>query len=137
MSNATRESIRRLFSDDTEIRFPNGAIMTKGDWAAQRAVCRLWACQMADEQAAAVTEHSNRIGFNKSHAKIGKHLADWMDEGQGDGVMRRRVGGQCWFQGRRQDRIEVVRYLASFYAGQLADFANGDKRNAARKVAAQ
>jgi hypothetical protein len=152
MAVHTRSSIRRIFSDATPV-FVNGVEMTRGDLAAMRAVCRLYACQLADEKVAEETKHTNDIGFAKGHAKIGTALASFMDGGKADGQFRRATRGNVnkWVfegfkNGKKQysrfssefvgrDRVEVCRYLATFYAQQLADFANGDKRNTARKVA--
>ena len=149
----TADSVRRMLADTTEVRF-GGETLTKGDLVAMRAVCRLYASQVAWEKAARTTGEDNNVGFNHAHALIGSLLGDWLDAGRKDGVMRRTTAGtvnkyiykgqnpqtgkKVWekintqFAGR--DRREVCHYLANFYAQQLADFANGDRRNVAGKV---
>ena len=156
MATVTAASIRNMLNDTRPAVDANGHLLgiNRGEWVAMRAVCRLYACQLSDEKASETTRHTNRIGFNQSHAKIGTALASYMDAGRKDGVMRRPTRGKVnkfvfagidektgkkrytrfssEFVGR--DRVEVCKYLADFYAQQLADFANGDRRNAAAKV---
>lgn len=156
MATVTAASIRALLNDTRPAIDAKGRLLgiNRGEWAAMRAVCRLYACQLSDEKASETTRHTNRIGFNQNHAKIGTALASFMDCGKRDGVMRRPTRGlvnkfvfdgidektgkkryirfSSEFVGR--DRVEICKYLAGFYAQQLADFANGDRRNAAAKV---
>ncbi len=154
MAKFTKSSIIAILNDDTMID-TNFGRMTKGDFASMRAVCRLYASQCADEKQVESTRHDNNIGFAHGHAKIGSSLGAFMDEGQKDGTMRRITRGivNKWvFNGKDangknrytkfatkfvgRDRVEVCHYLATFYAQQLADFANGDKRGAVATVAA-
>ena len=150
----TKADIISILNDDTIINHDVFGRISRGDLAAMRAVCRLYASQCADEKRTESTRHDNNIGFMHGHAKMGSALGAFMDEGKKDGVMRRVTRGivNKWvhmgkdangksryakfsskFVGR--DRVEVCHYLANFYAQQLADFANGDKRGAVATVA--
>ena len=159
MSNHTKASIRALLSDTTRVETPFGW-MAKGDYAAMRGVARIYASQLADEKAVEGTRHDNRIGFGHNYSKVGSRLGALLDGGQKDGVMRQRVNGYFprspWKHGgkrangtniwlRREDFnksfagqsfVAVCHRLAHHHAQQLADFANGDKRDSVAKVRA-
>lgn len=144
----TAEDIIAILDDDTEIII-NGETMTKGEYASMRGVCRLYAAQLSSEKESKGTHAENGVGFNHAHGLIGALLGEWLDGGKRDGVMRRTTRGAVnkfvfhgyGLDGKKQwdrinssfvgrDRREVCRYLAGFYAQQLADYANGDKRGA-------
>lgn len=108
------------------------ALVERSDLAAMRAVCALATKQTEGELSARSTHESNGVGFNGSHAFTGTNLAHWMTKGRLDGVLRRRTGGAQRFAGVRTPRVEICRYLAKFYAGQLAKIAN---ENEAAKAA--
>ena len=102
--------------------------------SAMRAVCAIYRAQTADEQAGEYTTHSNGVGFSACHAKVGARLAKWMSGPQEDGIFRRRCGGFMWFRGERTSRLDVCRYIASVYVGQLAVVANAAEERASLKA---
>ena len=115
MPKHTASSIRALLSDDTMIETPAYGWMKRGDYAAQRGVARIYASQLADEKAIEGTRHDNRIGFGHNYAKVGSLLGAWLDAGQKDGVMRRKVSG-------------------SFARSPWIHAANGHRRRAPRRA---
>ncbi len=158
----TASSIRALLADRTLVKTPFGW-MAKGDYAAMRGVSRIYASQLASEKASESTHADNRIGFGHNYSKIGSRLGAMLDGGRQDGVMRQRVQGRfpkspwillrkCPYSGRKtwsrtpnsefsktfagQDKVAVCHRLAHHHAQQLADFANGDKRDSVAKVRA-
>ena len=158
----TASSIRALLADRTRVKTPFGW-MAKGDYAAMRGVSRIYASQLASEKASESTHADNRIGFGHNYSKIGSRLGAMLDGGRQDGVMRQRVQGRfpkspwillrkCPYSGRKtwsrtpnsefsktfagQDKVAVCHRLAHHHAQQLADFANGDKRDSVAKVRA-
>lgn len=155
----TASSIRALLADTTRVNTPYGW-MAKGDYAAMRGVARIYASQLADEKVVEGTRHDNNIGFGHNYSKVGSLLGSWLDRGQKDGTMRRKVSGTFakspWVHGGKtasgkniwtrrgdfsktwagQSRLAVCHRLADHHAQQLADFANGDKRESVAKVAA-
>lgn len=159
MSKHTKASIRRLLNDSTRVETPFGW-MRRGDYAAMRGVARIYAGQLQSEKAVEATHADNDIGFGHNYSKVGSRLGALLDGGQKDGVMRQRVTGYFprspWKHGgkradgsnvwtRRDDFnksfagqtfVEVCHRLAHHHAQQLADFANGDKRNSVAKVRA-
>jgi len=158
----TASSIRALLADTRRVKTPFGW-MTRGDFAAMRGVARIYASQLASEKASESTHADNRIGFGHNYSKVGSRLGAILDGGQQDGVMRQRVQGcfrkspwillrKCPYTGRKswsktpakefsktfagQSMVAVCHRLAHHHAAQLADFANGDKRNSVAKVRA-
>ena len=158
----TASSIRALLNDTTRVKTPFGW-MARGDFAAMRGVSRIYASQLADEKAIEGTRHDNNVGFGHNYSKVGSRLGAILDGGQQDGVMRQRVQGtfpkspwvllrKCPYTGRKswsrtpakefsktfagQSMVAVCHRLASHHAQQLADFANGDKRDSVAKVRA-
>ncbi len=158
----TASSIRALLADTTRVNTPYGW-MARGDYAAMRGVARIYASQLADEKAIEGTRHDNRIGFGHNYSKVGSRLGAMLDGGRQDGTMRQAVQGRfprspwvllrkCPYSGRKtwsrtpakdfsktfagQDKVAVCHRLAHHHAQQLADFANGDKRESVAKVRA-
>lgn len=96
----------------------------RGDVVAMRAVCAIFRRQTQDERATATTRHTNGVGFAQNDARVGTTMARWMDCGQGDGILRRRVGGfVIRTDGTHQDRIELCKTLAWKYRRQLLNEA--------------
>ena len=160
MPKHTASTIRTLLDDDTLIQTSSYGWMKKGDYAAQRGVARIYASQLADEKVVEGTRHDNNIGFGHNYSKVGSLLGAWLDAGQKDGTMRRKVSGSFprspWVHGGKtangknvwsknpafvktwagQSRLAICHKLAHHHAQQLADFANGDKRESVAKVKA-
>lgn len=155
-----KSTIFALLDNDTMIQTKDFGWIKKGDLVAMRAISRIYASQLADEKAVEGTRHENNIGFGHNYSKVGSLLGSWLDAGQKDGTMRRKVTGSFprtpWVHGGKtasgknvwtknpafsktwagQSRLDVCHRLARHHAQQLADFANGDKRESVAKVAA-
>ena len=81
------------------------------DRAVERAMVAIWERQTADEQETQGTRHHNGRGFAAWSAKSGTYYAEWIMSG-------RRLTGKHLVKARR---------IALHHAGQLTDFANGER----------
>lgn len=94
-------------------------ILDKSDEAVTRGVWRIFKLQTEGEQILGATQDRNGVGFNMRHAKTGCYLGRYIDN---NGAMKdgkphlRMLTGRFVKQGRE---------IASFYARQLCDIANG------------
>ena len=159
MSKHTKASIRAMLTDSRKVETPYGW-MKRGDYAAMRGVARIYASQLQSEKASESTHADNDIGFGHNYSKVGSRIGAILDGGRQDGVMRhaawgcfprspwkhggkRADGSNIWLRREGfnktfagQSFVEVCHRLAHHHAQQLADFANGDKRQSVAKVRA-
>ena len=87
------------------------ALINTNDRAVERAMVAIWERQTRDEQATETTRHHNGIGFSGWTARSGTYYAGWIMSG-------RRLTGK---------HLDKARRIALHHAGQLTDFANGER----------
>ena len=87
------------------------AMINGNDRAVERAMVAIWERQTADEKETQGTRHHNGRGFAAWSARSGTYYAEWVRSG-------RRLTGK---------HLAKARKIGLHHAGQLTDFANGDR----------
>lgn len=88
------------------------ALLARNDRAVEAAMVALYQRQTEDEQTTSATRHSNGRGFNYNHAERGTYYAKWVLSG-------RHLTGH---------HLDSARRMATFYARQLGEIAEGKAR---------
>jgi len=112
------------------------AMVTGNETAAMRGILAIWKRQTEDEKASHTTRHDNTVGFSQADAGHGTSMARWMmgfgwnenttmTTATEDGVLRRKIGGECRRAGGTMSRMDLCRKLAVKYRRQLMEIANG------------
>ena len=88
------------------------ALLNRNNRAVEAAMVALFREQTEDEKSDKVTRHSNGRGFNFNHAERGTYYAKWVLSG-------RHLTGH---------HLDAARRMATFYARQLGEIAEGKAR---------